>query len=69
MVSNMGPIISKDEMKHLFDRFYIADPSRTEKGNGLGLSIAQNIILKQKGHILAESDAKSTRFLISLPIK
>ena len=69
MVSNMGPIISKDEMKHLFDRFYIADPSRTEKGNGLGLSIAQNIILKQKGHILAESDANNTRFQISLPIK
>ena len=69
MVSNMGPIISKDEMKHLFDRFYIADPSRTEKGNGLGLSIAQNIILKHKGHILAESDAKNTRFQISLPIK
>lgn len=69
MVSNMGPIISKDEMKHLFDRFYIADPSRTEKGNGLGLSIAQNIILKHKGHILAESDANNTRFQISLPIK
>ena len=42
-VNNKGNIISKNELTHIFDRFYRAEKSRTTKGYGLGLSIAQNI--------------------------
>ena len=42
-VNNKGNVISKDEIAHIFDRFYRAEKSKTTKGYGLGLSIAQNI--------------------------
>lgn len=55
-VNNMGNIISKDEIAHIFDRFYRAEKSRTTKGYGLGLSIAQNITNSIGGKISVESN-------------
>ena len=55
-VNNKGNVISKDELAHIFDRFYRAEKSRTTKGYGLGLSIAQNIINSLGGKINVESN-------------
>ena len=49
-------MISKDELVHIFDRFYRAEKSRTTKGYGLGLSIAQNITNSLGGKISVESN-------------
>ena len=59
--------VEKPHLAHLFDRFYRADGSRTQGGFGLGLSIAQAIVREHKGTIRCESDARSTRFIVTLP--
>jgi len=68
-VENYGKVIPKKELRHLFDRFYRADRARTgESGFGLGLSIAEAIVSEHRGRIRAESDARSTRFIVTLPL-
>lgn len=58
-VNNKGNIISKNELTHIFDRFYRAEKSRTTKGYGLGLSIAQNITASIGGKINVESSEEN----------
>ncbi|MGN0490836.1 sensor histidine kinase [Ruminococcus sp.] len=58
-VNNKGNVISKEELAHIFDRFYRAEKSRTTKGYGLGLSIAQNITNSTGGKISVESSEES----------
>lgn len=58
-VNNKGNVISKDELAHIFDRFYRAEKSRTTKGYGLGLSIAQNITNSIGGKISVESNEQN----------
>ena len=38
---------------HLFDRFYTTDQSRTKKTTGLGLAIAQRLVTRMGGQIVA----------------
>jgi len=69
-VSNSGEPIPPEHLSHLFERFYRADASRGEKsGFGLGLSIAKTISDEHKGTLRAESDALSTRFIFTIPLK
>ena len=69
-VSNPGTPIPPEHLPHLFERFYRADASRGEKsGFGLGLSIAAAIAQEHKASLRAESDADSTRFLFTIPLK
>ena len=64
-VNNKGNVISKEELAHIFDRFYRAEKSRTTKGYGLGLSIAQNIANCTGGKISVESiEDKGTTFSV-----
>jgi two-component system sensor histidine kinase CiaH len=57
-IKDNGKGISKENMKHIFDRFYRADVSRSkegQKGYGLGLSIAKSILSKNEGTICVDS--------------
>ena len=56
-VNNKGSVISKEEMEHIFDRFYRAEKSRTTKGYGLGLSIAQQIVRNMSGKLTVQSSS------------
>lgn len=56
-VRDHGIGMSEDEAKHAFERFYRADQARTrgQKGSGLGLSIAREIIELHGGRIELDS--------------
>ncbi|MBU5462077.1 sensor histidine kinase [Lachnoclostridium sp. MSJ-17] len=55
-VNNRGNVISKEDIDHIFDRFYRAEKSRTTKGYGLGLSIAKNIVQSMNGRLSVQSN-------------
>ncbi|MBQ2093175.1 MAG: HAMP domain-containing histidine kinase, partial [Ruminococcus sp.] len=57
-VNNFGNVISKEDMEHIFDRFYRAEKSRTTKGYGLGLSIAKKIVESTNGKLTVQSNEK-----------
>ena len=67
-VSDTGVGISEDQLPLVFERFYRADPSRSEGGAGLGLSIARQIAESHGGQIRAESTpGKGSTFTLLLP--
>jgi len=71
-VEDHGSGIPADELPHIFDRFYRADPSRNRAtgGFGLGLAIAKAIVEAYGGNITAESTpAEGTRMSVELPMK
>ncbi|WP_203361541.1 HAMP domain-containing sensor histidine kinase [Bacillus sp. REN10] len=70
-IEDTGPGISKDDQRHIFDRFYRADSSRTEKtSNGIGLSIVKRIVDMHQGDVHVESEAGAgSRFIVTLPLK
>ena len=69
-ISDDGVGIDKEELAHVFDRFYRVDKSRSDSGFGLGLSIAKSIADMQKGKIEVESTkGKGTTFIVSLSLR
>ena len=62
--------LSKEDLKNIFKRFYRSDTAHTQRGSyGLGLSIAQNIVLRHHGKIWAESKNGRNTFFVELPVK
>ena len=67
-VSDTGVGISEDQLPLVFERFHRADPSRSEGGAGLGLSIARQIAEAHGGQIRAKSTpGKGSTFTLLLP--
>ena len=54
-VKDCGPGIPDAAMKHIFNRFYQADSSHKQEGNGLGLSLVDKILQREGGRITAEN--------------
>ena len=69
-VENGGEPIPAQHLPHIFERFYRADSSRSDHGSfGLGLPIAQSVAHSHGGEIRCRSDARSTRFTVTLPLQ
>lgn len=68
VVADNGKGISPDVLPHIFERLFTGDNSRSQKGNGLGLSIVKELVSAHKGKIAADSSPGSgTVFTITLP--
>lgn len=68
-VSNTGDTIPPEAIGHIFDRFYRADASRTNRDGsyGLGLAIAKSLAERNSGEIEVSSENGSTEFTLTLP--
>ena len=69
LVSDNGIGVGKEDLKHIFERLYKCDKGRSEKGSGLGLSIAHQLVEKMNGTISVESvQGKGTTFTLLFPL-
>ena len=68
-IQNSGDGIPEDDLRHIWERFYKTDKSRSsdKKGVGLGLHIVKTILTQHGGEINAESEVgKFARFTFVL---
>ena len=69
-VEDQGPGLSEEAQKHIFDKFYQADASHKQEGNGLGLALVKRILTIEKGQITAENcRSGGCRFTVILRAK
>jgi signal transduction histidine kinase len=69
-VKDTGIGMNDEQLSHIFDEFYKADPSRHDfDSSGLGMSIAKRIVEKHGGSIWAKSKGigKGSTFYFTLP--
>jgi two-component system, OmpR family, phosphate regulon sensor histidine kinase PhoR len=68
-VSDTGIGISREDLPHIFERFFKADKSRSTSGTGLGLAIARHIVQNHGGSVWVQSEqGKGSTFGFNLPL-
>ena len=70
-VTDSGIGIEKEQLLHIFDRFYQADSASTRAwgGTGIGLALVKELVELQGGEIRVSSEvSKGTTFKVFLPI-
>lgn len=70
-VSDTGLGIAKEDLEHIFERFYRVDKARTREkgGTGLGLSIVDWIVKAHGGYVEVQSEVgKGSTFTVWLPM-
>jgi signal transduction histidine kinase len=71
-IQDEGEGIPKEDIPHIFDRFYRVDKSRTRAtgGKGIGLAVAKEIVELHNGSIEVKSElGVGTEFIIELPFE
>ncbi len=67
-ITDTGKGIDKEEVKHIFERFYRVEGSE-KKGSGIGLALTKELIDFHNGHIIVDSvKGKGTTFKIRIPV-
>lgn len=72
-IQDSGIGLNAGELPRIFERFYRVDPSRSRSsgGNGIGLTIARQLVLAHGGTLQAESAGPGTgsAFTFTLPVQ
>jgi len=69
-IADTGRGIAREDLAHVFERFYKGDKARAGEGTGMGLAIAKHIIEAHGGDIRVQSEeGKGSTFSFSLPLK
>ncbi len=69
-VEDSGPGIAAEELPRVFEAFWRADPARSTRGSGLGLTLAKRIVEALGGRIEASSrPGRGSRFEVSVPTR
>ena len=68
-VSNTGSEIPPEKQKRIFNKFYQADESHAQEGNGIGLAIVKKIVDLHNGWVSLKSKDGMTEFTVELPKK
>jgi two-component system heavy metal sensor histidine kinase CusS len=57
-VADTGCGIAAEHLPHVFERFYRADPARSNSANnvGLGLAVVKSIVTRHRGHVEIDSE-------------
>ncbi|MFH1156435.1 MAG: ATP-binding protein [Pseudomonadota bacterium] len=68
-VADTGHGILPQDLNRIFDRFYRGDPSRSQQGSGLGLSLVKAVVSEHGGSVeVTSAQGQGSTFLITLPI-
>ncbi|MEM9648902.1 MAG: tetratricopeptide repeat protein [Bacteroidota bacterium] len=70
-VSDTGSGIPKEELEHIFDRFYQASNANSDQavGTGIGLALVRELVEFHKGTVTVESTmGEGSNFKVSLPL-
>ncbi len=68
VVEDTGIGIAADELPHIWNRLYRADPARSTRGLGLGLSLVKAIVNAHGGEVaVVSAPGTGSRFTVTLP--
>ena len=65
-IANEVDDLDSIDTQSIFDRFYTADTSRTQKRTGLGLAIAGELVHKMGGEIVAKKEDGLLKIIVTL---
>jgi two-component system sensor histidine kinase BaeS len=69
-VTDEGPGVSKEEIPHLFERFWRGNAGRRASGSGIGLSVVSGLVNAHGGRVEVSSQpGHGARFTVLIPLR
>ncbi len=69
-VADNGYGMDKDDLPHIFDRYYRSKSISGIRGTGLGLAVVKSLVDAQGGEVSVESElGKGSKFTVRIPVK